>query len=182
MLQVYVDDQNICITLLSATRLRASPTAKSARQGTLTTEDHAESLLLLCPYSNELGLVSNTQTKDRTMTTKNIRSNANAPVRTVPAPVPTKPMSITHRLKELTATVPAIIRAGNVDEVTLTRKQIVNLLTEVKVLRRTFDKSLLAAQNGFAGDDFLKGIEPIVKPGQGRKPNAKPEVNEDEYL
>jgi hypothetical protein len=98
-------------------------------------------------------------------------------------------VSITTAVKAFIESVPKVIASGNVKEVEKVRKQILNLRTLVgsgdKImgigLTQVFDDSLQAAQGGFNGDDFLKGVTTILKrEGKGRKA-AVVVVNEEDY-
>lgn len=105
-------------------------------------------------------------------------------------------MSITQTLSAMKTDLPTVITAGNVDEVKRARVRLVNLRKTVAELVTVFDHCLIAAQNGFAGDDFLveivtdsdgseirRPVEPIIdRSNRGRKASAKPEVDPNDYL
>jgi hypothetical protein len=81
-------------------------------------------------------------------------------------------------LAKLRTLVPLTIASGNVKRVQNLRKVIVRLMKASASLRKAFDDSLEASQNGFKGSDFLKGVEPIRKPRETKNPKM---VRMDEF-
>lgn len=71
-------------------------------------------------------------------------------------------MSITKELRAKALTVDAVIASGDVAAVTQLRTQIDNLRKEVAKLTKRFDTQLDAATQGFAGEDFLKGVTGFI--------------------
>lgn len=90
-----------------------------------------------------------------------------------------KPQTHLALVKELKASIPGIIAKGDVNQAKATYKIIRMLVDLILSCKSEWDLNLKTAREGFAGSDFLKGVElfrtvkeDAAKPG--RKAKVKP--------
>lgn len=78
-------------------------------------------------------------------------------------------VQLRKELQAFARKVPDTILNGDPVEVNRLRKQIVEgLKKDMSLIVKTFDEALKTAKTGVMGSDFLKEVEPIIKPGRGR--------------